>query len=303
MNPSSVRLELEEETTFNLLELSNGVTAVLAEEDIPNGVYKEIRLHVVDAGIVMDDEEGTEYDLKVPSGNASGLKIKLDPSLEVEGGAYAEVLLDFDVSRSFVMRGNMKHGKGKVNGFIFKPVVRAVAHVQTTAGDISGNVTDGEENPVENALLTLVEGEDTITSANTDEEGFYAMMGILPGDYSLILNIDDEDVETTSVSVVAGESSEQDFVVSEEEGDDTGDISGNVIDGEENPVEDALLTLVVEEDTITSANTDEEGFYAMSDIPAGDYSLILNIDDEDVETASVSVEAGESTEQDFEISE
>lgn len=214
---SSVLLELEEELTFNLLELSNGVTAVLTEDDeIPTGIYKEIRLHIVDAGIVLKD--GTEFDLKVPSGSSSGLKIKVEPFLEVEEGAYSEVLLDFDVSRSFVMRGNMNQGIGKVKGFIFKPVVRAVAQVESNAGEISGFVTDSDENDIENALLTLIAGEDdTITSAQTDKDGYYAMIGVLAGDYTLHCEKDEFVSQSEPVLVEAGDITTQDFILVPEE--------------------------------------------------------------------------------------
>jgi hypothetical protein len=213
-SPSVLMVELEEPLTFNLLELANGLTATLAEMDVPAGIYREIRLHVTDAGIVLKD--GSKFDLKVPGGNTSGLKIKLNPVLEMEEGAYGEVLFDFDVSRSFVMQGNMVNGKGKINGFIFKPVVRAVAHVQTLAGEVSGFVTDSEENPVENATLTLIDDEETITTAITGEDGFYAMIGILPGTYKLVLESGDVVMEAM-VIIEKGEATEQNFLVGEDE--------------------------------------------------------------------------------------
>jgi hypothetical protein len=212
--PSFILIELEEPLTFNLLELANGLTATLAEMEVPAGVYREIRLHVANAGIVLKD--GREFDLKVPSGNTSGLKIKLIPWLEIEEGAYAEVLFDFDVSRSFVMQGNMVNGKGKINGFVFKPVVRAVAHVQTHAGEISGYVTDSDEYPIESATLTLTDDEDTITTAITDEKGFYAMIGILPGSYKLVLEAGDV-VKEINVEIEKGKTTVQNFVLIEDE--------------------------------------------------------------------------------------
>jgi hypothetical protein len=62
--------------------------------------------------------------------------------------------------------------------------------VQTESGEINGVVTGDEENPIENAILILISGEDTIASALTGEEGFYAMIGILPGDYNLVCKKD-----------------------------------------------------------------------------------------------------------------
>lgn len=206
---SFITIEMEEPVTYNLLELSNGTTALLAEMEIPTGIYTEIRLHVTEAGIVL--KEGDTFDLKVPGGNASGLKIKMNPALEMEDGAFVEVLLDFDVSRSFVMRGNMKHGVGKINGFIFKPVIRAMAQVQTTTGEISGYVTNEAGDSVENALLSLVAGENTITSARTSENGFYAMIGIPPGSYLLACETDGYEEETIQIEVEKRKLTEQNF--------------------------------------------------------------------------------------------
>lgn len=204
-----VMFEMESEITYNLLELSNGITAILGEKEIPAGNYDEIRLHVVNSSIVLND--GNVYDLKVPSGNASGLKIKLDPYFTLEDGGYAEILLDFDVSRSFVVRGNFN--KGKINGFIFKPVVRAVANYQVTAGEVNGFVTDTTGTSIENALLTLVSGEDTITSALTDTAGFYAMPGILARDYTLFCDKDSFEIAEEDISIEAGMVTEQDFAL------------------------------------------------------------------------------------------
>lgn len=214
-NPDVILLELEEPLTINLLELSNGITTTLGEIEVDPGIYTQIRMHVIDAGILLKD--GSEFDLKIPSGDASGLKIKINPSLVMEEGTLAEVLLDFDVSRSFVMRGNINHlGKGKIDGFIFKPVIRAVAHVETESGEINGVVTDGEDNLIENALLSLVQEEDTITSALTYENGFYAMIGILPGDYTLVCEKGTLKAET-EVTVKKGEVTVANFVLKPEE--------------------------------------------------------------------------------------
>jgi hypothetical protein len=212
---AAIVIEMETPVTYNLLDLSNGTTALLAEMEIPAGIYPEIRLHVTDAGIVLKD--GNTFDLKVPSGNESGLKIKLKPALEMEEGKVVEVLLDFDVSRSFVLRGNMKHGVEKVNGFIFKPVVRGIAQAQLTTGEISGTVKDEAENVIENASLYLISGEDTITSAFTTAEGFFAMIGISPGSYMLACEREGFDAQSIQVEVEKGKLTEQHFILKKTE--------------------------------------------------------------------------------------
>lgn len=108
----------------DLLMLQNGVTVSLGEVDVPEGVYHELRLQVSeDAEVVMNDN--SVYDLKVPSGTETGIKIKLD-SLDIHDGDLAIVTVDFNVEESFVVRGNPNTPAG-INGFIFKPVLKALS--------------------------------------------------------------------------------------------------------------------------------------------------------------------------------
>ncbi|MBT8284581.1 MAG: DUF4382 domain-containing protein, partial [Flavobacteriaceae bacterium] len=91
---------MEEEITVNLLDLTNGVTENLVDTEIPAGEYDLFRVYVKGINVVLNDEEMTTYDLKVPSGEQSGIKIFVDPPLVVAGGLSADLLFDFDVSRS-----------------------------------------------------------------------------------------------------------------------------------------------------------------------------------------------------------
>lgn len=110
----------EGEQTFNLLDLQNGVTAVLAQADLPAGTFPQIRLIVSSASVVLND--GATFDLFVPSGAQTGIKVLL-PDFSVDAGGNVTLTLDFDVSESFVVMGNPDTPAG-IRGFIFKPVVR-----------------------------------------------------------------------------------------------------------------------------------------------------------------------------------
>ena len=200
-----IMMEMEEDTTINLLDLSNGVTAVLGKLEVPAGEYNEIRMHVVDANVMMNDS--TIYDMKIPSGNSSGLKIKIKPALIVEEGVESEILLDFDASRSFKVKGNIKN----IKGFMFKPVIRAVNLSQT--GEISGTVTEGEGAGIKNAHLYLTIDIDTIASAKTSKDGFYKIIGIPEGDYVLSCVKEEYESDPTSVEVniSTGDKKEQVF--------------------------------------------------------------------------------------------
>jgi hypothetical protein len=104
---------MDETEEFDLLQLQNGVTALLAEFDVPAGPYTQLRVIVgEDAELVMNDD--SRHKLKIPSGEQTGIKILLQ--LEVPEGGETEVVLDFDVYKSFVVQGN-------TGGFIFRPVI------------------------------------------------------------------------------------------------------------------------------------------------------------------------------------
>lgn len=130
-----------EEQSFNLLELQDGVTALLSSAEVEAGTIQQVRLVVSDAWVVMND--GREFDLNVPSGAQTGIKI-LTPGLEVEGDLEAVLTLDFDVEDSFVTLGNPDTAAG-IHGFLFQPVIRPVG---LGSGDEEGeeNGENGEEN-------------------------------------------------------------------------------------------------------------------------------------------------------------
>ncbi|MCY1635457.1 DUF4382 domain-containing protein [Marinifilum sp. D737] len=170
----------EEERTFNLLTLSNGVTANLVDMDIEIGSYDLIRLHVANAEIVLKD--GTKYDLKVPSGAQTGIKIFIDPSIEVAGGLTTELLLDFNVSKSFVVQGNPDTAAG-INGFIFKPTIKASN--LSTAGRLVGTVFGAEDAGLEGAEVSVIAADTVYTATFTNENGEYTVLGIDAGTYNV----------------------------------------------------------------------------------------------------------------------
>jgi len=190
----------EDTITLNLLDLRNGITQELLSLEIPQGTYDLIRLYVADAGLKIKDHHAP-FRCKVPGGAHTGIKIFIRPPLVVEGGLTSELLLDFDLSRSFVMLGDLRHHMG-VTGFIFKPVIRAVN--VSTAGRVEGVVTDTSKARLENAQVWLM--QDTIVStAFTANDGYYAMIGIPAGTYSIYATKEGYDtVSFKDVKVTAG---------------------------------------------------------------------------------------------------
>ena len=202
----------EEMMEFNLLDLRNGVTAELTEAELDTGTYDLIRMHVVDANVVLNDEDSTTYDLKIPSGSSSGLKIKIMEGLTVADGGNSTVLLDFDVSKSFVVQGNAKSKKG-IKGFIFKPVIRAVVQEDFT-GIINGYVSVGDSVAVGNATVEFYQMDSLITSALTDTTGYYAAIGLPTADYDIKCIAEGyEEFETSGIVVIANDTTSVDILL------------------------------------------------------------------------------------------
>ena len=163
---SETTLELERVGIYNLLDFSNGLDTVLASFELPVGKISQIRLILGDNNsLVVDDKT---FDLKVPSGSESGLKLKVNETIEA-GGDY-HLVMDFDASRSVKENGNGK--------YILKPVIRMFS--KTESGAIKGSVTPAEARP----FVYAINGTDTIgTIAN--EAGEFKLTGIKEGVYTL----------------------------------------------------------------------------------------------------------------------
>ena len=98
------------DTTVNQLDLQNGVTEVIAQDSIPAGVLKEIRFILAEDNNVVVN--GTPYPLETPSAGESGLKIKIDQTLEETLNTF---ILDFDAALSV---------KEETSGYKLYPVIR-----------------------------------------------------------------------------------------------------------------------------------------------------------------------------------
>ena len=197
---------LEENLEFNLLLLRNGITAELPEIEIPVGSYDLVRLYITSAKILLKD--GKEFNLKIPSGEETGIKIFIDPELQIQGGLTAELLLDFDLSNSFVVQGNL-NSIADINGFIFTPVIRAANNSLT--GSIFGKVKDSD-GPLENVLVT-VNLEEGFATAVSNIDGYYEILGLKVSDnYSVSAVLEGyRDESVSKVVVRANEKTEYNF--------------------------------------------------------------------------------------------
>jgi uncharacterized repeat protein (TIGR02059 family) len=194
--------------TINIFELRNGITEELVNLEVPQGDYDLVRLYVDEATLKLKEID-EPFNLKVPSGEQTGIKVFINPVIHVEGGISAELLLDFDLSKSFVMRGQNAR-----NGFLFKPCIRA-ANI-STAGRIEGVVRDNstEKIGIENAKVTLQKDSEEPVTALTDASGHYVFIGVPAGIYSMSATKENYiDASAESVEVIPGNKVTIDFVL------------------------------------------------------------------------------------------
>ncbi|MCK0145752.1 DUF4382 domain-containing protein [Arenibacter sp. F26102] len=209
---SSFLVLMEEEIEVNLLDLTNGVTKNLADLDVPVGTYDLVRVYVKGVNVVLTD--GSTFDLKVPSGEQTGIKIFIKPGIVVKGGLSADLLLDFDVSKSFVAKGGGSN-LGSITGFNFKPVIKACN--MSTAGTLSGMVTTIQEEVavgLKGAEVKVFAADTLNTTTFTDADGKYMVMGLMAGEYDVEVELSTYLKQTvTDIDIVEGNTTTQDFIL------------------------------------------------------------------------------------------
>lgn len=221
---------------IDLLALAGGDAAPLISNlTVPAGAYEWMRLHVdADFDTVYDSYiqiDGSQYELRVPSGSESGLK--LNGGFVVPQGGVASYTLDFDLRKSVVEPIGQP-------GYFLKPVIRMVNNAQVglltgmvdaallasaCTGDATGAVylyqgadvvpddVDGvQPDPLASGAVTL-QGDGTYR---------YTIAFLSPGSYMVAWTCDAADDQPESsedlafspaanVSIVTGETTEQNF--------------------------------------------------------------------------------------------
>lgn len=167
--------------TTDLLTLQNDVEALVEEESVPAGSYGQLRF-VIDGAAMLVDTDGDETtdddkvvlatsadfaglaklpegfrdrdaELKCPSCSQSGFKVILPGSLQIEEGEEIQLLVDFDVSQSFVRPA------GASGKWILRPTLKATSVNATSSVRITLNRS--------NITLPII-GTDTITLTDFD---------------------------------------------------------------------------------------------------------------------------------------
>jgi len=245
---------------YDLLSLTGGQNAVLVDDyEVLAGELSQIRLVLGDNNYVVKD--GQSYDLKTPSAQQSGLKLKVNQT--VEGGYLYAFVLDFDVAKSIVDAGNS-------DNIILKPVI--TASLEAASGIIQGVVSPSD---FQTEVSVMVDGEPITSYANMDNGGAFMLYGVPAGTYDLTITPDPSTnyiPQTMSVDVTNGEITDVGTIELEQ----YGAITGTILDGGSpgSPVVGATVSVMVGTDEVTS-DTDDSGVFLLETIPPGTYTVTI----------------------------
>ena len=209
----STLLLSEELFTINIFELRNGLSETLVDLKVPVGNIQSFNLFIEAAEITLTD--GRNFDLNVPSGASSGLKVKVSPSIEIVENDVLEILIDFDVSQSFVPLGSDNSPNG-IRGFNFKPTVKATN--LAASGTVRGFVVDSDtDEALSNVQVSVFDDNDDLyTSTFTESSGEYVILGVEEGSYTIYIEKDGYLTDSQQVDVLSLEEVTANFEMSPE---------------------------------------------------------------------------------------
>ncbi|GGK14240.1 hypothetical protein GCM10007962_05620 [Yeosuana aromativorans] len=259
--------------SVNLLDFTGGISKVLVDRfPIPAGTLSQMRLVLGDGNTIVirnDADEPETFDLKTPSAQQSGLKLKVNTTIE-EGFTY-DFILDFNVEKSIVNAGNS-------GNIILKPVLNVSTEV--SSGIIEGTI---EPNDVPSMVSVLVDdmgtedtSDDFVISANTDDTGAFALWGVPAGAYDVVatpLDSESDYAEGTAmgVTVVNGETTTiaDPIQLTMKPGSISGDVTNDIV-----------VSVTVKDkdsgDVVATMDSNETGEFLFEDIPTGTYIVTIS---------------------------
>ena len=188
----------------DLTDLVAGNELILSDVIIPSGMLQQIRLVLGNNNTLVIEGEPNPIDLDTPSGQQSGLKLKINTELE-PGYSYT-FILDWDVQKSVVKAGN----SGKYN---LKPVIRVNAEVNSGSikGKVVGKPIEGDNLvdtvPIEGASVIVYTLDNIkVTETSTNIDGNFMLRGLDAGDYKIkIEDLNYIIYESETIEVIVGE--------------------------------------------------------------------------------------------------
>jgi len=305
--------------TYNLLELRDGIVEGLGEGPLPAGGYTQMRLRIGPtpddspnilcqshpfANYVIDADDDEIHELKVPSGEQTGIKIV--NNFEIAPNQTTELIIDFDANKSVVKAGN----SGNYN---LKPTIKVLSTQNFTL--LQGQVREFvEPPPTDLPIIPLSEAgvsaqifdplapdlkDQVIVQASTqsDGNGDYQLF-LRPGSYNLVAYLEGHHPETVGLNALAGETPVQDF---ELQTADLGSLSGNLDITAADPDTFAFFSVRQEINQNGVEIIEVLSFHRKNgqnfsvNLPEGDYQVVSSTCNQTTQEAEVLIEAGNDT--------
>ncbi|WP_420577208.1 DUF4382 domain-containing protein [Ekhidna sp.] len=170
----------------DILSLTNGKELTLVDRPMAFDYVDEIRLILGNMNYLLVNGDSSE--LKIPSGEQTGIKIKLSQPIEADNDY--DFLLDFDASQSIKAAGN----SGK---YILKPVIRA--KLKSKTGSISGKVLPA----IRGVTAYAITGSDSVSTV-TGDDGFFLIRGLDEGVYRVSVAYKERTLQKPSIQLYPG---------------------------------------------------------------------------------------------------
>jgi hypothetical protein len=201
--------------TFNLLDLRGGVTAALANAALPAGSYTHLRLVISGAELIVDTTSYSTANglLTIPSGSVQ-IAFSGNNAIVVTPGQTTQVLLDFDVARSF----NSNGPPSAPTSFTLMPTIRGanLAVTGSLAGVVrSDNLTPADatdDAPLAAVTVEATQQGQTITTY-TDAQGAFVLAGLDVGAWDVTFKEPAHTDRTISVTIARGQQTTQDALL------------------------------------------------------------------------------------------
>lgn len=175
---------LENPGLYDLIALSNGTSALLVSGiSVPSGRISQMRLHLGNNSTIVVD--GVTHDLKTPSGQTSGYKVKM--TADIEPGVTYAVLIDFDATRSIVKQGN--------GSYLLKPV--CYGSLVENIGQIDGTTVPAAGGNIASAWNAT----DTFSVQVNQATGYFLINSLVPGNYTVRVYAFPPYMDTTLVNI------------------------------------------------------------------------------------------------------
>lgn len=193
--------------TFNLLDLQNGSTALLGEAEVPPGQYRAVRLVFDPARSTMTEEDGgtigTASGPGAPGidwqakGATPNLFALVEEAMAIDENG-EDIVIDFDVGRSFLYDGN--------GVFTFIPHLRAIT--RSGSGAVRGTLTHAVGGgPIADGFISVHIAADSggalgplLATTRSGADGKFTASFLRPGRYQVVA----EDLARDAVSSAIG---------------------------------------------------------------------------------------------------